>query len=111
MPARAQQCEAALAFKSMCGAASMRLCRSTGMHAAHCPLAPRPDAVCTLTAGVRAMQYMDRTFVKCFNITPVFTRGMEIFTDEVPRGDTVGPFLKNLFLQQARPFGAALRSS
>lgn len=61
---------------------------------------------CTLPLAV---QYMDKTYVKSFHLTPVYPRALEIFTEEVVRGDAVGPYLKNLFLQQARPAAGASR--
>ena len=47
------------------------------------------------------MQYMDRTFVKNFHRTPVYARGMEIWTEEVIRNNDVGDRLLSIFLEQA----------
>eukprot|EP00892_Ulva_mutabilis_P012682 jgi/Ulvmu1/9787/UM056_0027.1 len=46
------------------------------------------------------LMYMDRTFVKNFNRTPVYARGMEIWTEEVIRNDDVGVRLLSIFLEQ-----------
>lgn len=46
---------------------------------------------------------MDRTFVKNFDRTPVYQRGMEIWTEEIIRKGEVGHHLRRLFLEQARP--------
>ena len=48
------------------------------------------------------MQYMDRTFVKNFDRTPVYQRGMEIWTEEIIRRGEVGDHLRRLFLEQVR---------
>jgi cullin 3 len=46
------------------------------------------------------MQYMDRTFVKSFNKTPVYTHGMDIWRDEIVHYQDVGGRLLEIFLEQ-----------
>lgn len=46
------------------------------------------------------MQYMDRTFVKSFNKTPVYTHGMDIWRDEIVHYHDVGGRLLEIFLEQ-----------
>jgi hypothetical protein len=50
-----------------------------------------------LIGGV--VQYMDRTYVRQFNRTAVYERGMEIWTEEVVRTTSVGGQLLRIFLE------------
>ena len=50
--------------------------------------------------AVVCVQYMDRTFVKSFNKTPVYTHGMDIWRDEIVHYQDVGGRLLEIFLEQ-----------
>lgn len=45
------------------------------------------------------VQYMDRTFVKHVHKTPVFDRGLQIWTAEIIHHKEIGPRLKGLLLE------------